>query len=119
LRDARNTPHEDDWRLDGARERDRKRSVGQNRQAAAEREICCEAGTVDAMRDKGVPRLRVIAMVEVGCGVMRARCAAQLERDRAVRRHLARIANDRRQYVQYQRQPYKPDPSSRPFHCIS
>ena len=117
LCDAYAAAHKDGLRLDGLRVRKRADGRHNERDAAAKREVGGKARTVDTVGNDEV-RLRrvVVRTIEIDDDVLRTGCVTKLDGQRALGARSTRIADDRRQYIEYQRQPYETDPACRTCH---
>lgn len=115
--DAHAAAHKDGFGLDGLRVSKRACGRDDERDAAAQREVGGKARTVDTVGNDEV-RLRrvVVRTIEIDDDVLRTGCVTELDRQRALRTRSTRIADDRRQYIEYQRQPYETDPACRTCH---
>lgn len=113
--DANAATHKDGFRLKRLQIRRRASRNRQEGKTGAEREIRGEAGAIDAVRDDEVNFAGVARTAEIDDDALAA-SMTELDGERTLRAGKTRIADDRRQYIEYQRQPYKADPPRRTFH---
>ena len=115
--DAYAAAHKDGLRLHGSRVSERLDGRRNERDAGAKREVGGEARTVDTVGN-GEMRLwrAVVRSTEIDDDVLRTCGVTEFDGKRGLGARRTRIADDGRQYIEYQRQPYETDPACRTCH---
>ncbi|GAB7525771.1 hypothetical protein PBS_47610 [Paraburkholderia sp. 2C] len=109
--------HQYGWRFERSHGYECAHRTGNGGKACTESEVRGEARAVHAVRNDGTClRQVVVVSADADDGMLRAGCVTEFDRDRTARAGDTRIADDRRQYVEYHRQPHEADPVCRTFH---
>lgn len=115
--DAYAAAHKDGFRFDGLRVGKRTDGRRNERDTGAKREVGGKARTVDTVGNDEVRLGRaVVRTIEMDDDVLRAGRVTEFDGKRAFVARRTRIADDGRQYIEYQRQPYETDPACRTCH---